>query len=65
MNVLSKNIKNILEILEDEVVIAAQSGVARDCKKGLMYFGSPAGESREKFKELAAMKKLPQILEHL
>lgn len=52
-------------VIEDDVVIAAQSGVARNCKKGHTYFGSPAGESREKFKELAAMKKLPKILEHL
>lgn len=52
-------------VIEDDVVIAAQSGVARNCKKGRTYFGSPAGESREKFKELAAIKKLPQILEHL
>lgn len=52
-------------IIEDNVTIAAQSGVQKDCKEGIMYFGSPAGEARTKFKELAAMKRLPEILEHL
>lgn len=52
-------------VIENDVVIAAQSGVQRDCKSGNMYFGSPAGEARAKFKELAAVKRLPEILEHL
>ncbi|HRO76330.1 MAG TPA: LpxD N-terminal domain-containing protein [Crocinitomicaceae bacterium] len=36
-------------------VILAQSGVSKDLKGGQTYFGSPCGEAREKFKEIAAL----------
>ena len=42
----------------DKTTILAQSGVNKDLEGGKSYFGSPAGEAREKFKELAALKNL-------
>lgn len=44
-------------------VVLAQSGVAKDLEGGKTYFGSPAGEAREKYKEMASLKGLPKILE--
>jgi len=43
-------------------VVLGQSGIAKSIKGGLTYFGSPVQEAREKMKELALMKKLPEIL---
>lgn len=36
-------------------VILAQSGVSKDLKGGQTYFGSPCGEAKEKFREIAAI----------
>ncbi|MFT4600192.1 MAG: UDP-3-O-[3-hydroxymyristoyl] glucosamine N-acyltransferase [Arenicella sp.] len=46
-------------------VVYGQSGVGRSLEGGKSYLGSPCEESRRKFKELAALKKLPFILESL
>jgi UDP-3-O-[3-hydroxymyristoyl] glucosamine N-acyltransferase len=46
-------------------VVYAQSGVANNIKAGKAYFGSPAGEAREKFRELTLIKSLPKIIENL
>lgn len=46
-------------------VVYAQSGVAKDLEAGKTYFGSPAGEAREKYKEMASLKSLPKILENI
>ncbi len=45
-------------------VVYAQSGVAKDLEAGKSYFGSPAGEAREKYKEMAFIKGLPKIVEN-
>ena len=42
----------------DKVILLAQSGVTKDLDAGKTYFGSPADESRIKFKELVALRKL-------
>src|SRR6188474_226090 len=42
----------------DRVTIYAQSGVIEDLENGKTYFGSPSGEARGKFKELAALKSM-------
>ncbi len=42
----------------DRTIIHAQSGVMRNLEGGKSYFGSPAEESREKFKEITAIKML-------
>lgn len=39
-------------------VVLAQSGIAKSLKGGLTYFGSPAGEVKEKFKEMATLRML-------
>ncbi len=46
-------------------VVLGQSGVSKNLEPEKTYFGSPASEARVKFKELAAIKKLPHIIENL
>ena len=46
-------------------VVYAQSGVGKDLEAGKAYFGSPAGEAREKFREMTSLKSLPKLLEKL
>jgi UDP-3-O-[3-hydroxymyristoyl] glucosamine N-acyltransferase len=48
-----------------KAVILAQSGVAKSLAGGKVYFGSPAEESREKLKQMAHVKRIPEILEKL
>jgi len=43
-------------------VVYAQSGVAHSLEGGRNYFGSPAEEARGKFKEVAALKHLPELV---
>jgi len=44
-------------------VVYAQSGVAKNLAGGKSYFGSPSEEARKKYRELAAIKVLPEIIE--
>ena len=46
-------------------VLLAQSGLGGDMEPGKSYFGSPAGEARDKMKEIAALKMLPDLLQKL
>ena len=46
-------------------VVLGQSGIAKSLEGGKVYFGSPAIEARNKMKELAITKKLPEIIENL
>lgn len=46
-------------------VVLAGSGVSKSLEGGKTYFGSPAEEFREKYKELAALRQLPAILRKL
>ena len=48
-----------------KAIIMGQSGVSKSLEGGKSYFGSPAEESREKFKQLAYVKKIPSILKKL
>ncbi len=43
----------------------AQSGLGHSTDENKAYFGSPASEAREKFKEMAYVRKIPEILEKL
>jgi len=52
-------------VIGEGATVLAQSGIAKSLAGGKSYFGSPAGEVRSKFKELAALRKLPEILENL
>lgn len=42
-------------------VLYAQSGLGHSTEKNKTYFGSPAVDAREKFKEMAYIKKLPEL----
>lgn len=46
-------------------VVLAQSGVAKSLEGGATYFGSPAAPARERLKEMANMKKVPEIIEKI
>lgn len=46
-------------------VVLGQSGIAKSLKGNTTYFGSPVLEAKAKMKELAMMKKLPEIIEKL
>ncbi len=48
-----------------KAVISAQSGVSKSLEGGKHYFGTPAEDFRTKYKELASIKKIPEILEQL
>lgn len=48
-----------------KAVVLGQSGVSKSLEGGKTYFGYPAGEAREKHKELAGIRKIPQIIEQL
>jgi len=47
------------------VEIYAQSGVGMDLEPGKTYFGSPAIEARDKFREMAFLRSLPKLLEKI
>jgi len=44
-------------------VVYAQSGVAKNLEGGKSYFGSPCDDARKKYRELAAIKVLPEVIE--
>lgn len=45
--------------------VLGQSGVIRSLEPGKTYLGSPCSEARIHFRELAALKKVPELLERL
>jgi len=45
--------------------IYAQSGLGHSTEENKTYFGSPAFEAREKFKEMAYIRKIPELIEKL
>ncbi|MCA0153020.1 UDP-3-O-(3-hydroxymyristoyl)glucosamine N-acyltransferase [Winogradskyella vincentii] len=46
-------------------VIFAQAGINKTTVEGVTYFGSPAKDARSFFKEMAYVKKIPEILEFI
>ena len=48
-----------------KAVISAQSGVSKSLAGHKSYFGTPAGEFREKYKELANLRMVPELIEKL
>ena len=48
-----------------KAVIMGQTGVTKSVEGGKSYFGTPIEESREKLKQLANIKRIPEILEKL
>ena len=49
----------------DDVVILAKSGVSKDLAGGQAYFGTPAEPAREKYRELASLRMLPDLIKNL
>jgi UDP-3-O-[3-hydroxymyristoyl] glucosamine N-acyltransferase len=49
----------------EKAVILGQTGVTKSVEGGKTYFGTPIEESREKLKQLANVKKIPEILNKL
>ena len=48
-----------------KAIISAQSGVSKSLEGEKSYFGSPAGDFRTKYKELAALRQVQELLEKL
>jgi UDP-3-O-[3-hydroxymyristoyl] glucosamine N-acyltransferase len=46
-------------------VVLGQSGIGKSIEGGITYFGSPVREAREKMKELAMIKRLPEIIQFI
>ncbi|WP_158211049.1 UDP-3-O-(3-hydroxymyristoyl)glucosamine N-acyltransferase [Myroides phaeus] len=45
-----------------KAVVLAQSGVSKSLAGGKVYFGYPAEESRDKLKQMANIKRIPELL---
>jgi UDP-3-O-[3-hydroxymyristoyl] glucosamine N-acyltransferase len=48
-----------------KAIILACSGVSKNCKPRVTYFGTPASDVRKKYRELASVSKLPEVLSKL
>ena len=46
----------------DKVIVMAQSLVSKDLEAGKSYAGNPAGETRKHYRQLAALRALPDFL---
>lgn len=51
--------------IEEKSTILAQSGIMNTVHQGTTVFGTPAGESRQKFKEMAYIRKIPELMDKL
>ncbi|WP_405327527.1 UDP-3-O-(3-hydroxymyristoyl)glucosamine N-acyltransferase [Leeuwenhoekiella sp. LLG6367-2.1] len=51
--------------IKEKAVIFGQSGVGRTLDGGKSYLGSPAEDSKKKFRELASIRQIPYILEQI
>lgn len=49
----------------EKAVISAQSGVSKSLEGHKSYFGTPADDFRSKYKEIAYIRKIPEILDKL
>ena len=52
-------------VIGQGAIVLAQSGISKSLPGGKTYFGSPCAEVKVKFREMAAIRKLPSILENL
>ncbi len=46
-------------------VVSAKAGVSKSLDGGKLYFGIPADDAREKYKELVALRQLPEVLKKI
>ncbi|EDM44562.1 UDP-3-O-[3-hydroxymyristoyl] glucosamine N-acyltransferase [unidentified eubacterium SCB49] len=49
----------------EKAIISAQSGVSKSLEGHKSYFGSPADEFRKKYKEIASIRLIPEIMDKL
>ena len=49
----------------EKAIISAKAGVSKSLEAGKHYFGIPAEDFRTKYKEIASIKKIPEVLERL
>ena len=49
----------------EKAIISAQSGVSKSLPGHKSYFGTPADDFRKKYKELASIRLIPDIIEKL
>ncbi|MEX1191582.1 MAG: LpxD N-terminal domain-containing protein [Brumimicrobium sp.] len=52
-------------VIGENVIVMAQSGISKSLAPNKTYFGSPAKEIRQIYREMAAIRRLPEILETL
>ncbi len=52
-------------VIGNNVILLAGSGVSKNIEDGKTYFGSPADEVNIKFRELASLRQLPNLLKDL
>ena len=52
-------------VIGARAVVLALSGIDKSLEGGKTYWGTPVGEVRTKWKELAALKKLPDLIRNL
>lgn len=52
-------------VIGEGAVVLAQSGVPKSLAAGQTYFGSPVGEAKAKMRELAYVKRIPDLIERL
>lgn len=46
-------------------VISAQSGVSKSLEGGKSYFGTPADDFRKKYKEIASIRQIPELIKKI
>ena len=51
--------------IETKAILLAQAGISKSLEGGKSYFGSPAEDVRKKYKELASIRQIPDIIEQL
>lgn len=52
-------------VIGEGAVVLGQAGVGKSLEGGKSYLGSPCDEARKKFREIAAIRKLPEIIEQI
>ncbi|HZH87450.1 MAG TPA: LpxD N-terminal domain-containing protein [Brumimicrobium sp.] len=52
-------------VIGENVIVLAQSGISKNLAPNKTYFGSPAKDIRVMYREMAALRKLPEILENM
>ncbi|WP_405206782.1 UDP-3-O-(3-hydroxymyristoyl)glucosamine N-acyltransferase [Aquimarina sp. LLG6339-5] len=48
-----------------KAIVSAQSGISKSLEGNKSYFGTPADDFRKKYKEIAAIRQIPEIIEKL